>query len=583
MQNNVKIEDIVAALPEIYQPIFNHPELSEAVSRDCEDRWTYIEKIYRQLEDKLKRPLKVLDLGCAQGYFSLSLATCGATVLGIDYLDKNIAVCQSLAKENAKLKVNFEIGKIEEVIEKLAINQYDLVLGLSVFHHIVYEHGLDWTKKLLENLASKVTLGIFEIALKNEPLYWANAQAEKTRDLLDGFCFVRQITSFSTHLSLICRPMYVASNVYWMFDDIVEQFNKTNKNPHLYANGTHENTRQYFMSEDKITKLFLFDNQNRYKLNHIEYENEVDFLKKYSALWDSLPKILHYEQSENEAWIVRTTIRGKLLCDIIDKNELYNADQIIKDILNQVVALESCGLYHNDIRTWNVLIREDTSACLIDYGAISKKEQDCQWPYDKYLSFLTFVREVLGHKTIIPGFFRADKFDMSTLPEPYKSVFFNFFNLGLDVISFEKLKELLENFDLVSDYSAGMTIYGEAIDNAIEISRNNLLLFKHQAHEANERVAQAEQNVHEANVRAEAFFQRAEQAEMMAAEANERVAQAEQNIHEANVRAEAFFQRAEQAEMMAAEANERVAQAEQNVHEANVRAEAFSKELNKQR
>jgi hypothetical protein len=32
------LSDNVAALPEIYQPIYGHPELAQHVSRGCEDR-----------------------------------------------------------------------------------------------------------------------------------------------------------------------------------------------------------------------------------------------------------------------------------------------------------------------------------------------------------------------------------------------------------------------------------------------------------------------------------------------------------------------------------------------------------------
>lgn len=59
----------VAALPEKYQPIFGHPELSEGSSRGCEDRFVLIRECAQRLQGELGRPLRVLDLGCAQGFF----------------------------------------------------------------------------------------------------------------------------------------------------------------------------------------------------------------------------------------------------------------------------------------------------------------------------------------------------------------------------------------------------------------------------------------------------------------------------------------------------------------------------------
>jgi O-antigen chain-terminating methyltransferase len=72
------IEKLVSELPEVYQKIYGHPELSGNTSRLCEDREQYIVQIVGNLQKKLGRKnLKVLDIGCAQGYFSLTLAKLG--------------------------------------------------------------------------------------------------------------------------------------------------------------------------------------------------------------------------------------------------------------------------------------------------------------------------------------------------------------------------------------------------------------------------------------------------------------------------------------------------------------------------
>ena len=204
------IENLVAALPEIYQPIYGHPELSSQVSRPCLDRLDSIVHIHDTLQHLLGRSLNVLDLGCAQGYFSLGLAERGANVHGVDYLDKNIAVCSALAKENPQLKSSFEVGRVEDVIERLAPDQYDLVLGLSVFHHIVHEKGVDAVVALLERLAKQSGALIVELALREEPLYWAPAQPEDPRTLLEPIAFVHEVAQHATHLAPIPRPLFVA-------------------------------------------------------------------------------------------------------------------------------------------------------------------------------------------------------------------------------------------------------------------------------------------------------------------------------------------------------------------------------------
>ena len=179
------ISDLVASLPEVYQPIYGHPELSGQISRPCDDRLEKIESACAALQAYLGRPLKVLDLGCAQGFFSLSLAEKGAAVHGVDFLDKNIAVCNALAKEHPDLNASFETGRVEVAIQNLSAGEYDLVLGLSVFHHIVHENGIDAVKQLLDRIAKNCKALIVELALREEPLYWGSSQPEDPRTLLE--------------------------------------------------------------------------------------------------------------------------------------------------------------------------------------------------------------------------------------------------------------------------------------------------------------------------------------------------------------------------------------------------------------
>ena len=47
------LAELVALLPEIYQPIHGHPELSDTVSRACDDRWTQIAILHDTLQTLL--------------------------------------------------------------------------------------------------------------------------------------------------------------------------------------------------------------------------------------------------------------------------------------------------------------------------------------------------------------------------------------------------------------------------------------------------------------------------------------------------------------------------------------------------
>lgn len=77
LKNNVRLSEAIEKLPEIYQPIYGYEEIGKSSSRKCADRLIYIRNIYEKLKNKLGRDLKVLDIGCAQGYFSLNIASWG--------------------------------------------------------------------------------------------------------------------------------------------------------------------------------------------------------------------------------------------------------------------------------------------------------------------------------------------------------------------------------------------------------------------------------------------------------------------------------------------------------------------------
>jgi len=202
------LSDLVAELPEVYQPIFGHPELCPNVSRRCDDRLAQVISVYRALETVFARPLRVLDLGCAQGFFSHSLSKLGARVHGVDFLEANIAVCKAPAVERGDRGIVFETARIEDVLSRLEVNHYDLILGLSVFHHIVKAPGAPPVRGMLAPAGVKVAAALFEIAVAEEPIYWAAAQPQSARELLSDYAFVHEIARHGTHLSDVRRPLF---------------------------------------------------------------------------------------------------------------------------------------------------------------------------------------------------------------------------------------------------------------------------------------------------------------------------------------------------------------------------------------
>jgi O-antigen chain-terminating methyltransferase len=436
------LRDLVASLPEIYQPIFGHPELSLEATRKGEDRLAHITQIYQSLEAKLNRPLRVLDLGCAQGFFSLSLAKLGATVVGVEFQEPNIAVCNALAAEWPHLKVTFQKEFVEDVIGRLERDQYDLVLGLSIFHHLVHRLGMDIVQKMIFVIAHQTIAGIFELALACEPPAWAASQPQNPRRLLDNYSFVHEFARIRSHLAPVGRPLYIASNHYWFLNGQAGLFTTVKTQSHALADMNVKKTRRYFFGDGLVAKLFTLDDENCRKVNVWEHDNEIAFLNAPPPGFKA-PRLLLYGRHVRESWIVREQLPGELLVDRINAGKPHNALLIIQELLKQLSALESAGLYHNDARTWNILIGSDGRPRLIDYGAITKNADDCEWPRNVFLSFMILAHEIIYADAAKPFPLRASALNPDTFDEPYRSLFWDMHNLLPHEWSFARMQDRL--------------------------------------------------------------------------------------------------------------------------------------------
>jgi len=411
----VVISNRSLVLPELYQPIFGHPELSVQASRPCAERFREIAGVYCALRQWHGRPLRILDLGCAQGFFSFNLANLNASVLGIDICPENIELCTTLAAQYPKLQLTFECASIEKFLEG-SLQQFDLVLGLSVFHHICHEKGFEYTRGLLSVVAQKTEVFLFESALRSEPLYWSPSLPEEPRDFLEAFSFTHRLSEHTTHLSEIPRPLYFCSNSLWYLAGELGYFESWTDHQHELVGDTYAGTRRYFFSDFTIVKYFIRKG-HLVDVNKEELEQEARILKSPPTGLAPVPMLLAFGITERECWLVRESLPGERLSKLIVSGLAYNPGKIVGTILQQLACLESQGLYHNDVRTWNVFVSDIEGAFLIDFGAITTKKRDCVWPFNLYLSFLIFVVEVFGRQLTYVAPTRPPMFSPEHFPD----------------------------------------------------------------------------------------------------------------------------------------------------------------------
>ncbi|WP_096998295.1 class I SAM-dependent methyltransferase [Escherichia coli] len=447
MTKNLKM--LVSELPEIYQTIFGHPEWDGDAARDCNQRLDLITEQYDNLSRVLGRQLKVLDLGCAQGFFSLSLASKGATIVGIDFQQENINVCRALAEENPGFAADFRVGRIEEVIDALEEGEFDLAIGLSVFHHIVHLHGIDEVKRLLSRLADVTQAVILELAVKEEPLYWGVSQPDDPRELIEQCAFYRLIGEFDTHLSQVPRPMYLVSNHRVLLNDFNQPFQHWQNQPYAGAGLAHKRSRRYFFGEDYVCKFFYYDMPHNTLMaeesqrNKNELHNEMCFLAQPPTGFDT-PALLAHGENAQSGWLVMEKLPGSLLSDMLVAGEEIDREKIIGTLLRSLAVLEKQGLWHDDVRPWNVMVDARQHARLIDFGSIVTTPQDCSWPANLVQSFFVFVNELFAENKNWTGFWRSAPVHPFNLPQPWSNWLYAVWQEPVDSWNFALLLALFD-------------------------------------------------------------------------------------------------------------------------------------------
>ena len=442
------IAELVSDLPEIYQRIWNHPEYDES-SRLCEDRAGYIKKAIESLQEKLgKKNLRVLDLGCAQGYFCFTLRSIGCEVSGIDFCEQNIALCKALSEENG-LTCSFRHDKLtKDFVENLKEGEYDVVLCLSVIHHVANENGFEYARSIFEELAGKASVVFTELAVKAEPLYWNKNLPAAYDDWFQNIAFFDELAFFPTHLSDIVRPLILFSDKYFYCENMFFSFDEWKKSS--YDLKAKDDSRRYYFDDSHLMKLCRSENEYL----RIEIRNEVNFLKSNNDL-SFIPKVFASQTTSKSDLAVYKINKGTLLLDELKSEKSLDFDKIFSDILGECVELEEKGFYHGDLRAWNICVK-DGSAFLIDFGNIQKETTDTvagfmnpKMTFSVFDAFMMFCYDILLGRNyeLIRDYGVYDIaafYDFERLDKKHSAFFKSYLLLENSEISFKRLKYIFD-------------------------------------------------------------------------------------------------------------------------------------------
>jgi O-antigen chain-terminating methyltransferase len=364
-----------ARLPEPYQPAWGLAESASKARRHCEDRFAIVRDAVVALP--ADRPLRILDVGCAQGYFSLGLKSelqdrgIDAEVTGVDSLEDNVRFCRELA-EHHRLGVRFLHDRFDGgFFGRHELADFDAVLALNVLHHIRELEGGAVADATIKATRDHSTVLLCEIAQPEEALDWVADWHASDDSLLRDFAFRRKLGTFGTHLTEVLRPLYVCSNRlayvggrWFAFEHVLDR-------AHPGVPDRFAGQRRFFMGPGVLVKSARTTGDFG-DFNRAELEVEAQVLDSLGDEPSRYPPLLARSGDGEEAWLVRGALPGVLVSELIANGTAFDRNALVHALLGELAHLESRGYRHADLRLWNMLWH-DGALRLIDFGSMTRE------------------------------------------------------------------------------------------------------------------------------------------------------------------------------------------------------------------
>lgn len=359
-----------AALPEPYQPAWGLDASRGVARRDCDDRLAVVLPPLEALP--CEGTIRILDLGCAQGYFTLAIAHALAKrgrdfeIVGVDYLEDNVRFCEALAAYH-DLPARFVHAPVDsDFIGGVASEGRDVVLALNVLHHVQRQQGE--VASVLGAIRAHSRVAFCELAQREEALEWVGAWHADDDQLLGAYAFRRRLASFPTHLGDVRRPLYVCSDTQAWVGDRWSEFDRATERSHAGVPDAFAGERRFLFGRTEVVKAYRGEGSHG-AFNRAELEAEAAALAILSDEPNRYPAVLGRSDDGDTVWLVRGLLPGELLSTCIDGGERIDRAAVVRGLLGELAHLESRGFHHSDLRCWNVLVTGDCVR-LIDFGAL---------------------------------------------------------------------------------------------------------------------------------------------------------------------------------------------------------------------
>ena len=108
-----------------------------------------ISELTKKFSTKNFEDLRILDLGCGEGVYSLEAAMNGASVVAIDGRNNRLKYGEEVAKNHGLDKVDFQVDDVRNVtIDKYG--KFDIIYNLGLLYHLDSEDCFSLLKRLYD-------------------------------------------------------------------------------------------------------------------------------------------------------------------------------------------------------------------------------------------------------------------------------------------------------------------------------------------------------------------------------------------------------------------------------------------------
>lgn len=371
-QNSIEAtHDVYRNLKFLRQPMFDHLELIPGFEVQ-KNQIQAVKEICKILEKKVGRKLRILEIGSAQGYGTLSFAKLGHSVTTIEWEKENYSfLLQLIDGVSFKHNIASHFLEIESLGEKIDSN-FDLAISLGSLEHVYRCLNLDKQKIFFDFIASHTSVAMWDVPIFEDRAHWNWSLPEDPLIQFNERLYMGEIGWFLQHSRGYKRPLIITSDKYVLNGETlyeIKQSGSFTKHPF-----TDENTlrRKSFNLGDVIIKTEL----HPLDLGEgSEIFAEAQFLKNISRRLSKilrLPKIKYVNNGRLMSQFGRTSIPGQRIDEILNSE---NYEDVLRHFIHLCAELAHNGIFPNDLRPWNILW--DGKRCnFIDFASTDKYDRD---------------------------------------------------------------------------------------------------------------------------------------------------------------------------------------------------------------